>query len=145
VKVPASHIRALTLADVVDLPAPEPSRHKTVGIPCACCRTEVFHARVSHTTVPVCDDCRREADLLGSFICRDLRHRGERVVGYPSIVRQRTDPLLDTCTECFRRRHPNRKVTAMRDNPHRDENHQDGTLESFVSGSRLVATWIRTG
>jgi hypothetical protein len=145
VKLAVSNTRALTLVEVVDLPAPAASRQKESGLPCAYCRAEVFHARVIRTTVPVCGDCQREADLRGRFICRDIRHEGDRIVGYRSIAKQWRDPLLDICGVCYRRRHPGRKATALDDNPHRDRNREDGSLGSFVEASRLVADWIRTG
>jgi hypothetical protein len=144
-KLAVQNTRALTLADVQDLPAPEPSRHKQTGIPCGCCGAEVYHSRANHTTIPVCEDCRRGAELAGRYVCRDADHSGERIVSHGAIARQWRDPLLDICVTCFGRRHPYRKVTALDEDPHRDQDHQDGSLESFVSGSRLVATWIRTG
>jgi hypothetical protein len=145
---PTRHIpRALSFADVVDSPSrlPDPPRHKTPGIPCGCCGARVFHARVNRGTVPVCDDCRREADLSGRMICRDAEHIGERSVGYRSLARQWRDPMLDICLKCQRRRHPGRKVVALDDHPARDHNHKAGRLEPFVLGSRLVADWIRRG
>jgi hypothetical protein len=140
VKLTVVNIRALTLADVVDLPPPpvELSRHKTLGIPCGVCGADVYHSRASRTTVPACDDCRLKADLLGHFICRDADHVGDRVVGCRSVARQWRDPLLDICVKCYRRRHPGRKVVALDDHPARDHNRGEGRLNAFVSALRLV-------
>jgi hypothetical protein len=147
VKLAVSNIRAMTLAEAADPAplAPQLPRHKTPGLPCCCCGARVFHARANRSTVPVCDDCRREAELRGCMVCRDEEHVGDRVVGYRSLARQWRDPLLDICLKCQRRRHPGRKVVALDDHPARDHNCKAGRLELFISSSRLVAGWIRQG
>jgi len=142
-------------------PTPATRRKKPKKIElahCACCGAEVKVAppprkrkkgkkKLPCTTVRACDDCLRQADLRGQFICRDVDHVGDRVIVDQHLVARRSasDPLIDICVVCWQSRHPYRMTKVFEQNPYADLEAPPESPGDYVEAERQILEWMRNG
>ena len=137
--------RALSLATLIESLAEEPRapRLSSAGLPCGLCGNLVPYARRTPTTIPVCEDCLREAELRGRYICRDVAHPGDRLVGYRSMARVHHGTSAFTCMRCHARRRPGSKARRFESDPCREDHEQAAPLRGLGSSFSLLESWQR--